>query len=328
MHTLELEINKELRSRLNSKNMPLYDMMSYHLGIGQDQEGIVPERQIGNIFQMAVQAFGGDTDRTILVAVALELINGFCEIHDDVQSGRPDRNGKDTVWWLWGPAQAINAGDGMHSLARLVASRIGEYGFSQDQSFEIVRSLDDATLLACEGRYRDLEMQDQLSVSEDSYVRTVQEKVGALFGAAFSIAAFLTGREEKIITRLRGSGYKLGEAFQLNSDMTGLWGNSGSDVSVNFLNKKKLYPVVVALGLADPGQKRRLGEIYFKRVLEAEDLEKVRIILDELDIRDISMTATAQAAEVVFKDIKTYTLGGDETESLISYLNRVVYGGI
>ena len=326
MHTLELEINKELRSRLSSKNLPLYDMMSYHLGIGQDQKGIVPERQIGNILQMSVQAFGGDTDRTILVAAALELINGFCEIHDDVQSGRPGRNGKDAVWWVWGPAQAINAGDGMHSLARLVASRMGEYGFSQDQSFEVVRMLDDATLLACEGRYRDLEMQDQLAVSEDSYVRTAQEKVGALFGAAFSIAAFLTGMEERVITRLRETGSKLGEAFLINSDVMELWGNRGTDVSVDFLNKKKLYPVVVALGLADPGQKRKLGEIYFKRVLETEDLEKIRIILDELNIRDISMEASAQAAEMVNRDIKTYSLGGDEAESLISYLNRVVYG--
>ena len=83
---------------------------------------------------------------------------------------------------------------------------------------------------------------------------------------------------------------------------------------------------MVALELANPGQKRRLGEIYFKRVLETEDLENVKSILEELDVRDMSLKASKQAAEMVFRDIKTYSLGRDETESLISYLNRVLYG--
>ena len=48
----------------------------------------------------------------------------FLQIHDDVQSGSPQRAGRDTVWWKWGPAQAINAGDGMYAMARVALFRL------------------------------------------------------------------------------------------------------------------------------------------------------------------------------------------------------------
>ena len=65
---------------------------------------------------LACEACGGP-DVALPAAAAVELVQGFTEIHDDVQGGIPTRDGRDAVWWVWGPAQAINAGDGMHGWA-------------------------------------------------------------------------------------------------------------------------------------------------------------------------------------------------------------------
>lgn len=52
------------------------------------------------------------------------------------------------------------------------------------------------------------------------------------------------------------------------------------------MNKKKLLPVVYAIEKASVSEKRRLGEVYFKRVLEPHDVISVRKLLEELGVKD------------------------------------------
>jgi hypothetical protein len=56
--------------------------------------------------------------------------------------------------------------------------------------------------------------------------------------------------------------------------MDQIWG-SDSNQKIDFLNKKKLFPVIAGLEKATPSQKRKLGDVYFKRVLENSDLDAV-----------------------------------------------------
>ena len=48
------------------------------------------------------------------------------------------------------------------------------------------------------------------------------------------------------------------------------------------LNKTKLLPVVYAVQEANINDKRRLGDVYFKRVLEAGDVDVVRETAERL----------------------------------------------
>ena len=75
-------------------------------------------------------------------------------------------------------------------------------------------------------------------------------------------------------------------ASQINDDLKEILLDR-DDGNVEFLNKKKLYPLVVAMNKAGPSQKRKLGEVYFKRVLLEEDLRVVREIIYELDVIDL-----------------------------------------
>ena len=63
-------------------------------------------------------------DRALPAATAVEFVHHFSLIHDDIQNGNPDRDRRPAVWWHWGPGQAINAGDGLHALARLALFRL------------------------------------------------------------------------------------------------------------------------------------------------------------------------------------------------------------
>ena len=116
-------LEKELTVIVTSRDIPLYDMMAYHMGWqsapGIDDPPIPQQRTRGVLCLLACRAFGGASSDAIPAAAAVELVHSFTEVHDDVQGGLPQRDGRDALWWVWGPAQAINAGDGLHALARL-----------------------------------------------------------------------------------------------------------------------------------------------------------------------------------------------------------------
>ena len=48
----------------------------------------------------------------------------------------------------------------------------------------------------------------------------------------------------------------------------------------------KLLPIVYAFQQANPNEKRRLGEFYFKRVLEPDDVQRLRALVDEMSVRE------------------------------------------
>ena len=289
---LSARVDAELSSIVNSRKMPLYRMMSYHMG-WRDERGIsdIPltiQRTHGVLCLLACRAAGGDLDVALPAASAVELVQNFCEIHDDVQGGNPQRDNRDAVWWVWGPAQAINTGDGMHALARLALFRLLDRGVSSVKTFQAVQLLDEASLQTCEGRFLDIEAQERIDMSLDAYLKMTESKSGALVSCAMMLGALAATDDERVLDALGASGAKLGVAMQMRADMRELWNPMGEDAapSTEVMNKMKLLPVVYALENAKLSDKRKIGEIYFKRVLEPDDVVKLRGVIEEMGVRD------------------------------------------
>ena len=51
------------------------------------------------------------------------------------------------------------------------------------------------------------------------------------------------------------------------------------------MNKKKLLPIVYALEKANKNEKRRLGELFFKRVLEPGDALRLGEVVESMGVR-------------------------------------------
>jgi geranylgeranyl diphosphate synthase type I len=286
--SLAAKVESGLRSVLESRRMPLYGMMSYHMGWtdrgGNPEPPRDASRTHGVVCLAACAACGGDVEKAVPAAAAVELVENFSQIHDDVQGGRPQRDGRDAVWWAWGPAQAINAGDGMHALARLAMFQLRTEHTPPETTYRAVRLLDEASLELCEGRFEDLEAQERIDLSVEAYMKTASKKTGALYECAMKLGALLASREEREAESLGRCGRNAGIALQIRRDMLELWPASGGDSgpSATVLNKTKLLPVVYAVQEANINDKRRLGDVYFKRVLEAGDVEVVRETVERL----------------------------------------------
>ena len=291
-------VESQLRFVVSDRNLPLYDMMEHHLGWtsdgAPDSPALVRSRVLGALCLAACACLGEDARTALPAAASIELVQNFCEIHDDIQSGKIARNNRDAVWWKWGPAQAINAGDGMHALSRLALFGLGERMAENnrlplpDAVLEFVKLLDQSSMVACEGRFMDLEAQERLDISSDSYVKIAEAKSGALFSCAMEFGALAAGADADARRRFADAGRGLGVAAQISEDMRQLASglDEAASPSEDFMNKKKVYPVVRAFESASPSERRRLGDYYFKRVLEPSDVRALSAIVAGLGVED------------------------------------------
>ena len=282
----------------------LYDLLRYHLGWVDEQGNAAAGAQVrlhypGALALAAVEAVGGDYRRGVTAAASVELAYNFVLVHNEVQAGGIDRtDNRPSIWWVWGPSQAINAGDGLHALARATLMGLADEGLlTAAQTLDALGTLDEACLALCEGQYLDLTYQEQLLVSEADYMDMAGRKSGALAGAAARLGAQAGGADSDTAGILRQWGAKLGVARQLRQDIAELWGPAGDGFSAsNALNKKKSLPLIRALQVASPAVKRELGAIYMKRVLEPEDGRRIVAILDETGARDYAAGKASELA--------------------------------
>ena len=326
---LTARVNAEMREILAARGMPLYDMMSHHLGWGGDgrdaQGDVAINRVYGVLSLLACRAAGGEEETALPAAAAVELVHNFSEIHDDVQGGKPKRDNRDAVWWVWGPAQAINAGDGMHALARLALFRLVDRGVSPEKTFQGVQLLDQASLKMCEGRFLDLEAQERIDTKVDAYMEMVSSKSGALPSCAMSMGGLVASADDATVDALADCGSNIGIAVQIRADLGELWDErAGASPSPEVMNKKKILPVVYALENADVSVKRRIGDVYFKRVLEPGDVDVVRQVLSELGAKEYCEELMRQYKDRAISALDTQGISANGAAVINAYFETLL----
>ena len=292
LHQYAEPVERALHATFAEQSFPLYQLLEYQLG-WRDEQGVPldhpaeRDRLYPALCLAACQAVGGATEKSLPAATALELVDSFFQVHADVQDGSQERYGRPTVWWVWGPGQAINVGDAFHALARLSLMRMEEQGVPSGSVLQAIQALDAASLRVCEGLHLDLVYQERLDITADAYLEMAREKVGALVGCALELGSLAASASSETAQVLRDFGDDLGVACQVQKDIHELWAEpeSGNTKGIQLLNKRKSLPIVYALDEGSISQKRALGNVYFKRVLEAQDLDQIRSVLDSLDAR-------------------------------------------
>ena len=316
------EIETEIKSLVLEEGFPLYRMMGYHMGwlneYGEADEVEAGKRIRPTLCMLACEALGGDVKAALPAAAAVELVHNFSLIHDDIQDGNSERHNRPTVWWVWGPAQAINAGDGMHALARLALLRQTDSGMPPERTLKAVGLLDEACLRLCEGQYLDLTYQERVDISQDAYFKMIEGKTAALISCAAELGAVMSSAEEPVARAMATFGTKLGLAFQIRDDILDLWGqqDTGKPLAGDILNKKKSLPIVYAIENASGAERRTLGDVYFKRVMEPEDIDKIIEVLETLGAREFCQERADALCGEALQSLTDAGLSSQRTEGL------------
>ena len=266
------EITAEMRAVLESRSLPLYDMVRYALG-WQESDG-TPHEGGGkgirpSLTLMTAEALKPDSPdearrHAVGGAAAIELVHSFSLVHDDIQDGDVKRHHRETVWMVWGRSQAINVGDALRELSEHALRRSSQAGVRAESVLEAQRLLNETTLEMIEGQYMDLEFEARADVSVDEYLTMIERKTGAMIGCSMAMAGLLASDDKDTAVTLDRAGRHLGLCFQIRDDWLGIWGNSdatGKSSDNDIRRRKKTYPVVYAFEHADQNTRSTLDSI-------------------------------------------------------------------
>ena len=281
-------VDEEIRALLHSADtalQPFYGMMLYQLGL--DARKASGKRLRPVLCTLVYEAITGDPAAALPAAAAIELLHNFTLIHDDIEDQDPARHHRPTVWSVWGVPQAINAGDGMFAVSRLAVQRLR--GIPAQRVLAFAGLLDEACVRVCEGQFLDISFETRTDVTTERYRAMAARKTGALFAAAAAGAATLATDDTATRQALARFGEAFGQAFQAHDDLLGIWGSAErtGKVEMNDLTKrKKTLPVVLAFERAPVKTRERLAALFAPPApLPPDNVERIRVILDELGIR-------------------------------------------
>ncbi len=285
------ELEAALKAEVAGRPLSLYRMMAYHMGwveeTGEERLSATPLRPRGALTLLACRALGGKTADALPHACAVEYLFNHTLIHDDIRDGNSERDGRASVWWVWGPAQAINTGDGMHALARLALFEPGSRGDSPEVIMQATRMLDEANLRTCEGQYRDITLQERLDVGTADYIAMAEAQSGALPACAARLGALATGRtaggaERELDEALGVFGARLGTAMRLADDYRVFWSEGGRDEARQgrLAAKKKMFPVAHVIEHGSPSDRRKVGQLYMQRLIDPDAAGELKSILE------------------------------------------------
>jgi geranylgeranyl diphosphate synthase type I len=276
--------------------------MRYHLGWEEEDRGVGGKMLRPALCLLCCEAAGGNPAGAMPAAVALELLHNFTLIHDDIEDRSESRHGRETLWRRVGIAQAINAGDGMYTLARRTLLEMERAGVPASDVLRAARLLDNACIALCEGQYLDLSFESRETVSLDEYLAMVGGKSASLIAAACSIGALAAGADSYRVQDYGDFGWDLGLAFQIQDDVLGVWGDpaqTGKSKADDIRARKKSYPVVYSFDHLTGVERDELVRRY-AAAPETDDTERIVDLLNGAGAREAAIeTAGKHASQAI-----------------------------
>ncbi|UCE09776.1 MAG: polyprenyl synthetase family protein [Candidatus Thorarchaeota archaeon] len=247
-----------------------------------------------------------ELERLYRAALSLEILHNGSLLHDDLIDHDETRRGGPTFHviyrdWLkanfdtdqskaddFGMTMAILGGDALiNTGAQMLTSselppKIGmkvleyyQYGF---------QNLVDGVLL-------EFAMVRDPDTTPDMYLNMVYMKTAVLFERALMMGAVMANATESQLEALGEFGRKAGQAFQVQDDILGSFGEeaeTGKPTDGDIREGKKTMLVVQAFELGTDDQKRQLKELLGKDGMSVAEVEQVRTIFKESGALQVS----------------------------------------
>ena len=146
----------------------------------------------------------------IHLAATVEFIH-TATLYDDVVDESGQRRGRPTANLLWDNKSSILVGDYLFSRAFQL--------MVETNSLRVLDILANASATIAEGEVLQLTAAQDISTSEDTYLKVVRGKTAALFSAATEVGGVIAGASQVHVESLYSYGDALGIAFQIVDDL-------------------------------------------------------------------------------------------------------------
>jgi geranylgeranyl diphosphate synthase type I len=314
-------VDTVVRDLLDRAGMPraLRAMIAYHLGWVDAAGAPLPTAERARfggkkmravLCAQACEAAGGSAGAAIPAAAAVELVQNFSLVHDDIEDGDRERRHRPTVWVQWGIPQAINAGSSMQAL---VNAAVLQTRAPAETLLDLLRALTDAMLEMTEGQHLDIAFQSRDDVTVEEYEDMAGRKTGALMEAAAFTGARLATDDPARLAAWRALGRAFGQALQARDDLLGVTGvpsQTGKPVGNDIRARKKALPLLFARAHAAAEDRAALDAALAEDPVSDTAVDRVTAIME----RSGALAATRRAVE-------------DATARALSALERTAAAG-
>lgn len=206
----------------------------------------------------ACRTVGGDSERAIPAACAMEMIHTYSLIHDDLPAMDDDnfRRGNPTNHKVFGEAIAILAGDALLTEAfKLISDRRFTAQCEPSGLLAVIHEI-----ATCAGSYGmvggqvvDMESEGDRNIDLPTVQYIHTHKTGALIKASVVAGALIGGAAGEQLAAITRYGEAAGLAFQIADDILDIEGTTeeiGKDAGSDEARGKATYPAVIGVAAA------------------------------------------------------------------------------
>jgi len=323
LSSIELELQKQV-SRLDQPNTkPFHEMLTYHMG--WTGEGAGPEATGKRIRPLMVllctAASGGDWEKALPAAAAVELVHNFSLVHDDIQDNSPKRRGRDTTWVKWGAPMAINVGDALFVLSNQAIIDLKD-NYPADTVLKASEILHDTCLELTRGQFMDMSYEERSDLTADDYWPMIAGKTASLLSACCHLGALLGGADETKQDAYRSFGQYLGLAFQVQDDILGIWGNeavTGKSAASDLVEGKNSLPILA--GLSANG---KFAERWRKGAVQQNEVEELAKLLATEGGYQTAHDASTQMTDLALLNLRETEPQGEAGDALFDLAEKLL----
>jgi len=270
-----------IKEYLAIKKELIDEALDKYLPDKQEMPGIIHEAMRYSVFAggkrlrpilvlASAEAVGGDPQKLLPAACALEMIHTYSLIHDDLPAMDDDdyRRGKLTSHKVFGEAVAILAGDALLTHAFGVLAECAD-SIDPGKVCRVIAEVSRAagSLGMVGGQVVDI-LSEGKQVSKETVDYIHRHKTAALFRAALRMGAILSGAEQSQLNSLTAYAEHLGLAFQIMDDILDVTGDTnklgkrtGSDAKKKKATFPSLYGLEKARGIALEESRRAVESV-------------------------------------------------------------------
>lgn len=219
---------------------------------------LAPGKRLRPVLALAASELcGGEADKAVPAACAVEMIHAYSLIHDDLPSMDDDdlRRGKPTCHKQFDEPTAILAGDALQAMAFEALGRLesdeltgrctAELAFASGPCRLVGGQMDDISREKRLGEWREVP-QVSREVAEKIHLR----KTGALMRVALRMGGIVAGADETQLAELDKYGIHYGLVFQITDDLLDVLGDEeavGKRLRKDADKEKWSYPALIGV---------------------------------------------------------------------------------
>jgi geranylgeranyl diphosphate synthase type I len=265
---------------------------------------------------LACEAAGGDSSVAIPAASAVELVQNFSLVHDDIEDGDRERRHRPTVWVEWGVPQAINTGSSMQAL---VNEAVLQTSAPAETLLDLLRALTTAMVEMTEGQHLDIAFQSRDDVTVAEYEDMASRKTGALMEAAAFTGARLATEDSERLAAWRSLGRAFGQAFQARDDLLGVTGvpsRTGKPVGNDIRARKKALPLLFARANASAADRRLLDTALSESPVTDAAVARVTEIMERSGALEATRRTVERATQHALSALERTASTGPASEQI------------